>query len=100
VGSTPIHSRSMQQILLKSDRRFAFGVIIALCVAAGLLAGAYVAILSPLFAVAGVLAIAAGLLMLRDIWWGLVALIGLITLLPLEHCPSNSVLRQPSWISS
>ncbi len=87
MGSTPIHSRCMQQILLKSDRRFAFAVIIALCVAAGLLAGAYVAILSPLYAVAGVLAVAAGLLMLRDSWWGLVALIGLITLLPFAALP-------------
>ena len=87
MGSTPIHSRSMQQILLESDRRFAFAVMIALCVAAGLLAGAYVAILSPLYAVAGVLAIAAGLLMLRDVWWGLVGLIALITLLPFGALP-------------
>ena len=87
MGSTPIHSRSMQQILLESDRRFAFAVMIALCVAAGLLAGAYVAILSPLYAVAGVLAIAAGLLMLRDVWWGLVGLFALNTLLPFGALP-------------
>ncbi|MBN1137435.1 MAG: O-antigen ligase family protein [Anaerolineae bacterium] len=87
MGSTPIHSRSMQQILLENDRRFSFVVTIALCVAAGLVAGAYVAILSPLYAVAGVLVIAAGLLMLRDIRWGLVALIGLITLLPFGALP-------------
>jgi O-antigen ligase len=87
VGSTPIHSRTMQRILLESDRRLAIAVIVALCVAAGLLAGAYVAILSPLFAAAGVLVIAAGLLMLRDVWWGLAALIGLITLLPFGALP-------------
>lgn len=77
----------MQQILLSSDRRFALALVIALCVAAGLLAGAYVAILSPLYAIAGALAIVAGLLMLRDIWWGLAALIALITLLPFGALP-------------
>jgi hypothetical protein len=87
VGSTPIHSRSMHQILIESDRRFALAVMIALCVAAGLLAGAYVAILAPLYAVAGMLAVVAGLLMLRDIWWGLAALIALITLLPFGALP-------------
>ncbi len=87
MGSTPIHSRSMHQILIESDRRFALIVMVALCVAAGLLAGAYVAILSPLYAAAGVLAIVAGLLMLRDIRWGLTALVGLITLLPFGALP-------------
>lgn len=77
----------MQQILIQSDRRFALALVIALCVAAGLLAGAYIAILSPLYAVAGVLAVVAGLLMLRDIWWGLAALIALITLLPFGALP-------------
>ena len=77
----------MQRILIQSDRRFALAVTVALCVAAGLLAGAYVAILSPLYAIAGMLAIVAGLLMLRDIWWGLVALIALIILLPFAALP-------------
>jgi hypothetical protein len=78
---------SLQRIFSESDRRFALAAIVALCLAAGLLAGAYVAILSPLLAVAGILAIVGSLLMLRDTQWGLVALIGLICLLPFGALP-------------
>jgi hypothetical protein len=78
---------SLQRIFSESDRRFALAAIVALCLAAGLLVGAYVAILSPLLAVAGILAIVGGLLMLRDTQWGLVALIGLICLLPFGALP-------------
>jgi hypothetical protein len=62
-------------------------VTVVLCAAAGLVVGAYVALLSPIFAVAGVLVIVGGLLMLRDIQWGLVAIIGLICLLPFGALP-------------
>jgi hypothetical protein len=78
---------SLQRIFSESDRRFALAAIVALCLAAGLLVGAYVAILSPLLAVAGILAIVGSLLMLRDTQWGLVALIGLICLLPFGALP-------------
>jgi O-antigen ligase len=78
---------SLQQIFVESDRRFVLGATIALCVAAGLIVGAYVAILSPLYALAGVLALAGGLLMLRNTQWGLIALIGLICLLPFGALP-------------
>jgi hypothetical protein len=78
---------SLQRILVESDRRFALAVVVALCVAAGLVVGAYVAILSPLLAVAGVVAIVGSLLMLRDVQWGLVAIIGLICLLPFGALP-------------
>lgn len=78
---------SLQRIFVDSDRRFALSAVVALSVAAGLVAGAYVAILSPLFAVGGVLAIVGGLLMLRDVQWGLVAIVGLICLLPFGALP-------------
>ncbi len=55
--------------------------------AAGLVVGAYVAILSPILAVAGVLALLGGLLILRDVQWGLVAIVGLICLLPFGALP-------------
>jgi O-antigen ligase len=85
---TAQHSLSgLQRIFVGSDRRFSLLVIVALCVAAGLAAGAYVALLSPLLAVVGTLAIVGGLLMLRDIQWGLVAIIGLICLLPFGALP-------------
>jgi O-antigen ligase len=78
---------SLQRIFVQSDRRFALTAIVALCVAAGLAVGAYVAILSPVLAAAGVLAIVGGLLMLRDTQWGLVAIIGLVCLLPFGALP-------------
>lgn len=78
---------SLQRIFSESDRRFALAAIVSLCLAAGLLVGAYVAILSPLLAVAGILAVVGALLMLRDTQWGLVALIGLICLLPFGALP-------------
>lgn len=77
----------LQQVFVKSDRRFALAATIAVCVALGLLVGAYVALLSPVFAVVGVLALIGGLLMLRDVQWGLLALIGLICLLPFGALP-------------
>jgi O-antigen ligase len=78
---------SLQQIFIESDRRLTLAAIIALSVAVGLLIGAYVAILSPLYAVVGLVALVAALLMLRDVQWGLVSLIGLICLLPFGALP-------------
>ena len=57
---------SLQRLFVESDRRFSLLVIVALCLAAGLAVGAYVALLSPLLAVIGTLALIGGLLMLRD----------------------------------
>ncbi len=78
---------SFRRIFIDSDRRFALAAVVTLCVAAGLAIGAYVAILSPLYAVALTLALIAGWLMLRDTQWGFVALIGLICLLPFGALP-------------
>jgi O-antigen ligase len=78
---------SLQKIFIESDRRFALPAIVALCVAAGLAIGAYVAILSPILAVAATLAVVGGVLMLRDIQWGLVAIVALICLLPFGALP-------------
>lgn len=77
----------LQRILVDSDRRFVLAAVVAIALAAGLAVGAFVAILSPILAVAGVAAIVGGLLMLRDTQWGLVAIIGLICLLPFGALP-------------
>lgn len=77
----------LQRIFVESDRRFVLAAVVAVALAAGLVVGAYVAILSPVLAVVGVAAIAGGLLMLRDTQWGLVAIIGLICLLPFGALP-------------
>jgi O-antigen ligase len=78
---------SLQRIFYDSNRRFTLAAVGALCVAAGLLAGAYVAVLSPVYAIAGALALAGGLLMLRDTQWSFAALIGIICLLPFGALP-------------
>lgn len=78
---------NLQRIFVKSDRRFALAAIIALCLAVGLAIGAYVALLSPILAVVGTLALISGMLMLRDTQWGLIAIIGLICLLPFGALP-------------
>ena len=77
----------LQRIFVESDRRFVLASIVAVALAAGLAVGAYVAILSPLLAVVGVGAIAGGLLLLRQTQWGLIAIIGLICLLPFGALP-------------
>jgi O-antigen ligase len=79
--------KALQQLFVESDRRFALALTVALCIAAGLLTGAYVAVLSPIYALAGALVVVGGVLMLRDLAWGLVALIGLIALLPFGALP-------------
>ncbi len=78
---------SLQRLFVESDRRFALVATLALAVAVGLAVGAYVAVLSPILAAAGVVAVAGGLLMLRDTQWGLIALIALICLLPFGALP-------------
>jgi hypothetical protein len=78
---------NLQRIFISSDRRFALAAAITLSLAAGLLAGAYVAILSPIYAVAGILVLVSGMLMLRSTQWGLIAVITLVCLLPFGALP-------------
>ena len=77
----------LSYIFLQTDRRFALAAVIALSLAGGLLAGAYVAILSPIYAIGGALALVGGLLMLRDSQWGFIVLFSLICLLPFGALP-------------
>jgi len=77
----------MQHAFVDGDRRVVLAATAALCLAAGLLVGAYVSILSPVWAVVAAVALAAGVLMLHDTQWGLIALIGLICLLPFGALP-------------
>ena len=79
--------KGLSRIFVESDRRFALAAVVAFCLAAGLAVGAYVAVLSPVYAAAGAVALIGGLLMLRDTQWGLVAVIGLICLLPFGALP-------------
>lgn len=78
---------SLQRILVQGDRRLTLAAAIALALAVGLVVGTYVAVLSPILATAGILALVGGLLMLRDTQWGFVALVLLICLLPFGALP-------------
>ena len=77
----------LSYLFLQTDRRFALMAVIALCMAAGLVAGAYVALLSPVYAAAGAVAIVGGLLILRNTQWGFVVLFSVICLLPFGALP-------------
>ncbi len=57
------------------------------CVAVGLAFGVFVAALTPLKAAAVIGGLAAGLVLLTNMWWGLTALVGVICLLPFAAIP-------------
>jgi hypothetical protein len=77
----------LSYLFMQTDRRFALMAVIALCMAGGLVAGAYVALLSPVYAAAGAVAIVGGLLILRNTQWGFVVLFSVICLLPFGALP-------------
>jgi len=73
---------------LSSPNRWVSGLAISLfCVGVGVAWGAVVGYLGAPIAIALLMATASGMLMLRSIQWGLVALIGVITLLPFGALP-------------
>lgn len=78
---------SFRRLFIEGDHRLVLALTVILGVAAGLVAGAYVAILSPILAAVGGVAIVGGWLMLRDTQWSLVAIIGLVCLLPFGALP-------------
>lgn len=77
----------LEALFFSPDRRAAGLMHVALLLAGGLTAAALVAALGPLYALAGVTAVVGGLLMLRDLRWGLVALFAVIGLLPFATLP-------------
>lgn len=62
-------------------------LIFLACVAIGLLGGIFVAALSPLKAAAVVGGLVGGVLLFTSMWWGLIALMGVICLLPFAAIP-------------
>jgi hypothetical protein len=78
---------SLQDLFVKSDRRLALASTIVLALAAGLGIGAYVAVLSPIWAAAVAVVAVGGLLMLQSTRWGLVAVVGVVCLLPYGALP-------------
>lgn len=76
-----------ESILYSPNRRVAVAARAGLFFLAALAAALLVALLGPIYAPAAVLVVIGGLLILRDIRWGLVALFGVIGLLPFAALP-------------
>lgn len=77
----------IEAVLYSANPRTAYLSRGALFALAALTAALAVALLGPLYAVAGFAVLIGGLLVLRDIRWGLLALFGVIGLLPFAALP-------------
>ena len=77
----------LQTTLFGGDRRVAYIALALICVGAGIVAGTYVAVLTPLLSLAAAAALAVGLLMLRSTQWGFFALVSVACLLPFAALP-------------
>ena len=80
---------NLQTIFVTNERWLVILAIVGLCLVVGLIGGAYIALLTPLLAALVLIALVGGFLMLRDIQWGLLALVGVIYLLPFAALPIN-----------
>lgn len=60
---------------------------LGMCLAVGLPVGAVIGLLGPLYGSAAIIALAVGLVMLRNVMFGLVVVIGIICLLPFAALP-------------
>lgn len=76
-----------ESLLFSPDRRVSILARLGLLFAGGLLAALLVAAVKPIYAIVIVVAGIAGLLMLRDLRWGLAALFAVIGLLPFATLP-------------
>lgn len=77
----------VEWVLFHPDRRISFGGLIAFSVLGALLAVLLIVVAGPLYALAAFLVLCGGLLILRDMRWGLVALFAVIGLLPFAALP-------------
>ena len=89
----------LRTYLAADDRRLALGTAIAVAVLVGLFTGALFGLLGPVLAIGALGALVIGLLMLRSTRWGLLALIGLICLLPYAAMPLDVGFR-PTFIDA
>lgn len=75
------------EVWFAADSRAGVVAVLLLCVAVGGVMGALIGLLGPLYGVAAVVAAAVGLIMLRSVYVGLIAAIGIICLLPFAAIP-------------
>lgn len=79
---------ALQRALTRSKRSYALSAL-AICLAVGGLAGALIALLTPLYATALLVGAAGGLLLLRSRHFTLFAIVAIICLLPFGSLPLN-----------
>lgn len=82
-----IVGRRIARLFFSPQQRTAQLALAVLLVAGGLAAALLIAALGPIYAVAGSFALIGGLLVLRDLRWGMVVLFGVIGLLPFAALP-------------
>ena len=87
----------VESVLFSPDRHVAAAARIGLALATALVAALLVGFLGPLYAVAGVLALLACLLVLTDLRWGLGALFAVIGLLPFAAFPVK-IIFTPTFL--
>ena len=79
---------ALQRLLARGRLWYALAALIA-CLAVGTVAGAAIAFLTPVYAVALAVAVTAGLFMLRSRQFTLAVIVGIICLLPFASVPLN-----------
>ena len=87
----------LKTLIVSDDPRLAFLGILLVCLVAGGLVGALFGGLGPVLALGVVFVIGAGYLMIHSTLWGMLALIGVITLIPYGTLPFKVVFT-PTFI--
>ncbi len=83
----PMNIAQIESIFFSPDPRVAMASRAALLVAGAAVAALLVVVAGPIYGVVAMVALVGGLLMLRDLRWGLVALFAVIGLLPFAALP-------------
>jgi O-antigen ligase len=78
---------NLPSLLLLSDRRVAAVTVVGICLVTGGLAGAMLGFLGPLLTAAAIVGVSGAALMLRDVQWGLYAVVAVSALLPFGALP-------------
>ncbi len=79
----------MQIALVGSRQPWRFLATLLFCLLVGVVGGAILALLTPIYTAALVIGLMGGVLMLQDTQWGLIAVIAIICLLPFAAVPLN-----------
>jgi len=91
--------RGSLQTSFQTSREELLWALLTAALAGGLLLGALLGFVGPILTFAALVGLAGGLLMLRSMLWGLIALIGIAVLLPFGVLPVKIGL-QPTFLDA